>query len=191
MADILVNTTIQHRHDYSYNWTEKNPVLEQGEIGVEIDTCKAKVGNGSTKWSDLPYLTGGISKEEILELFYPIGSIKFSVNSDNPGLTIGGVWERWGQGRIPLSVNEDIEAYAESEMTGGEAEHVLTLEEIPAHTHGVVMPIGETVSSLKYNGQKSGIDPETHTFETTSAGGDMAHNNMPPYITCYMWKRVG
>ena len=56
MADI-----IQIRRDTSSNWTSANPTLAQGELGVETNTSKVKVGTGSTAWTSLGYLidTGG------------------------------------------------------------------------------------------------------------------------------------
>ena len=56
MADI-----IQLRRDTASNWTSANPILAQGELGVETDTNKIKVGDGSTAWASLGYLidTGG------------------------------------------------------------------------------------------------------------------------------------
>lgn len=61
-------TTILLRRDTAANWTSVNPVLHSGELGIETDTHLAKLGNGSTAWSGLPYwspsalylaLTGG------------------------------------------------------------------------------------------------------------------------------------
>ena len=56
MADI-----IQIRRDTAANWTSANPTLAQGELGVETDTDKVKIGDGSTAWTSLGYLidTGG------------------------------------------------------------------------------------------------------------------------------------
>jgi hypothetical protein len=56
MADM-----IQIRRDTAANWTSANPILAQGELGVETDTSKLKVGDGSTSWGSLGYLidTGG------------------------------------------------------------------------------------------------------------------------------------
>ena len=51
MADL-----IQIRRDTAANWTSANPTLAQGELGVETDTDKIKVGDGSTSWSSLSYL---------------------------------------------------------------------------------------------------------------------------------------
>ena len=49
-------TTITWRHGTAAAWTTANPVLAAGEIGVETDTSKAKLGDGTTVWSSLPYL---------------------------------------------------------------------------------------------------------------------------------------
>lgn len=49
---------IQLRRDFASNWSIKNPVLNQGEPGFEIDTNKLKCGDGITQWNTLPYLTG-------------------------------------------------------------------------------------------------------------------------------------
>jgi hypothetical protein len=46
---------IQYRRDTIANWTSVNPILAQGEVGLELDTSKIKVGNGSTAWNSLGY----------------------------------------------------------------------------------------------------------------------------------------
>jgi len=51
---------ILFRRDTAANWTSENPVLSAGEIGLETDTNKIKLGNGSTTWSSLPYFYGSI-----------------------------------------------------------------------------------------------------------------------------------
>jgi hypothetical protein len=50
---------IQLRRGTASEWTTANPVLAQGEMGVETDTLKVKLGNGSTAWNSLPYFTQG------------------------------------------------------------------------------------------------------------------------------------
>jgi hypothetical protein len=49
---------IQFRRDTSVSWTFSNPVLASGEMGIELDTKQFKIGDGTTRWSLLPY--GGI-----------------------------------------------------------------------------------------------------------------------------------
>ncbi len=48
---------IQIRRDTAANWTAANPVLAQGEMGLETDTIKIKWGNGVTAWNNLAYFT--------------------------------------------------------------------------------------------------------------------------------------
>jgi hypothetical protein len=44
---------IQLRRDTAANWTSNNPVLRQGEIGIETDTYQMKVGNGTSTWTQI------------------------------------------------------------------------------------------------------------------------------------------
>jgi hypothetical protein len=50
---------IQLRRGAAASWTTSNPTLAAGELGVETDTNKFKVGDGSTSWTSLPYATKG------------------------------------------------------------------------------------------------------------------------------------
>ena len=46
---------IQMRRDTAANWTSEDPTLASGEWGLETDTDKMKIGDGSTSWSSLDY----------------------------------------------------------------------------------------------------------------------------------------
>lgn len=48
-------TLIKLRRDTRLNWSQTNPVLEAGEIGIELDYNKFKIGTGLMNWNDLPY----------------------------------------------------------------------------------------------------------------------------------------
>ena len=48
-------TRIQLRRDTAANWTSVNPVLAQGELGLNLDTNQIKIGDGSTTWNSLSY----------------------------------------------------------------------------------------------------------------------------------------
>ena len=56
MATNTVRVTLQIRHDSAEDWTTRNPVLAQGEYGLETDTFLIKVGDGVRDWAHLPYL---------------------------------------------------------------------------------------------------------------------------------------
>ena len=61
---------IQIRRDSSLNWETNNPVLLQGELGLETDTDYMKVGDGQTEWNSLPYILQGSGS---LDIFNPSG----------------------------------------------------------------------------------------------------------------------
>lgn len=50
---------LQIRHGTAAEWTAADTLLRVGEMGIETDTFKAKVGNGVLTWTALPYMTGG------------------------------------------------------------------------------------------------------------------------------------
>lgn len=141
----------------------------------------------------------------IADIVYPVGSIYLSVNNINPGTLFGGTWVAWGSGQVPVGVNTSITQFATVEQTGGEIEHTLILDEIPAHDHldvatggGVdaypVKPYRWDDGGGLLQGPASGIVSSGYQVATTnpivSNGGGEAHNNLQPYITCYMWKRT-
>ncbi len=125
--------------------------------------------------------------------FYPVGSIYMSVSSTDPGTIFGGTWERI-KGRFLLSADDNT---YKVNATGGESTHKLTVSEMPSHNHTLTRtsPYG-----LPYNntsGASAGAGGGTFYGESYSplykienTGGDGAHNNMPPYLAVYMWKRV-
>jgi hypothetical protein len=53
--------TIKLRSDTAANWTSKNPTLAAGEVGLETNTRKFKIGNGTTAWSALSYNAADVS----------------------------------------------------------------------------------------------------------------------------------
>ena len=117
---------------------------------------------------------------------YPVGSIYMSVNDTNPATLFGGTWEQL-EDRFLLGAGTTYTAGD----TGGEAEHTLTIDEMPSHNH-----------PYAYNGQLSNTGTQSVrlvAYDRQNAytgtpdgyrGGDQPHNNMPPYIVVYMWKRT-
>lgn len=54
-----LNTRIQLRHDVKANWDDNSSVvLKAGEVGIETDTSKMKVGDGTKTWAELKYAGG-------------------------------------------------------------------------------------------------------------------------------------
>lgn len=96
---------VQMRRDTAANWTLANPLLSQGEFGLEIDTKKLKFGDGINNWNSLDYHVSGISNAENLgfgEDIYTTTSGSYlqfktlvaagniSLNSDASTVTISG-----------------------------------------------------------------------------------------------------
>jgi hypothetical protein len=52
---------LQLRRDTAANWTSNDPTLASGEIGVETDTLKFKIGDGTTAWTSLGYASVPVS----------------------------------------------------------------------------------------------------------------------------------
>lgn len=126
---------------------------------------------------------------------WPVGSIFMAVVSTNPATLLGGgTWTRWGQGRMPVSQDGTQTEFDVSEETGGEKTHTLTTAEIPSHNHTQTLGHGGAVSSgtraSDTNSSGSGVVTTSNTGAIDNTGGGGAHNNLPPYIVVYMWKRT-
>lgn len=170
--------------------------------------------------------------DALLALIYPIGSIYMSVNDTNPATFLGGTWERWGQGRVPVGVDENDTIFEEAGKEGGEQKHRLTIDEMPNHRHlgqytetrtytthaqtptdppsqAIEVYQGTREVEVQYNVVKDNVsttafytsgsgpindifysEKVTSTYGVADDGGDIPHNNLQPYITCYMWKRT-
>lgn len=148
-----------------------------------------------------------IEKTSSLEMVYPVGSIYMSVNDISPASLFGGTWERI-EDRFLLAAGETYKAG----RIGGEAQHELTQEEIPDYKIG---DIPEVVPQTHGNWNNGGIKASTMgdtspskpgvannnnilqiksgeqwSFSVHTDGGSQPHNNMPPYLGVYMWKRI-
>ena len=53
-----MSVQIQIRRGSAAQWSASNPILAEGELAVELDTEKFKIGKGTTHWNDLAYATG-------------------------------------------------------------------------------------------------------------------------------------
>jgi microcystin-dependent protein len=66
--------------------------------------------------------------------------------------------------------------------TGGEQVHTLTVTEMPAHSHTITPPVIEyNLSGFGNGGSSNWIGGPVST--TDSTGGDVAHNNVPPFLS--------
>ena len=144
---------------------------------------------------------GSYTKAEVANLINqakldanPIGTILTTINDTNPSTYLGGTWERFANGRVLVGVDEADTDFSNAEKTGGKKKHQLTVEEMPSHSHPI----------QRYNPSGTGFDatqrklaaaPNNGTgvaggVDTNPVGGNIAHNNLQPFMTVYMWKRT-
>lgn len=164
--------------------TDYNIALGKGIPAFFIDTKKSSVGvNCLPSQSDVLQL--GDSAWLTAQGAYPVGAIYLSVTDANPAALFGGTWERIG-GRFLLGADSTYAAGS----TGGEAAHTLTVDEMPKHNHEVdnLNASGSATPFMTVQAQdKRGFGGNVQTMY---AGGGKAHNNMPPYLSVYMWQRI-
>jgi hypothetical protein len=136
--------------------------------------------------------TGGTDEQVVGAMItaYPIGAIYMSMYSTSPASLFGGSWEQI-KDRFLLGAGDSYSAGA----TGGEATHTLSVAEMPYHSHkipgqtiGWVASGGEIASSITGNFQRAGGGMPDQ--QTKYSGDGSAHNNMPPYLVVYAWKRT-
>ena len=121
--------------------------------------------------------------QNVTDIVYPVGSIYLSTNDTNPGTIFSNTtWVRI-KDTFLLAAGDTYAAGA----TGGEAEHTLTLDEVPAHDHGnYVYRNGTQFGWAELQPTGSHVDMAM----LNSVCGGQAHNNMPPYLAVYVWQRT-
>ena len=156
-------------------------------------------------WSKNDFNVNGtlkINNTNIFDLIYPVGSFYISAKSTNPAILFGGTWEQI-QGRFLLGRSS---SYPVGSM-GGEATHTLTESEMPSHKGHLSSGIVDNAPYEKGNykgflnsnvmtaysdigrGWNVYAGNEMHPA-SEAVGGGQAHNNMPPYLSVYIWKRT-
>ena len=126
-----------------------------------------------------------INGKTIFDMVYPVGAIYISTSEANPSILFGGTWEQI-QDRFLLGAGSSYQAGS----TGGEATHTLTIDEMPRHNHEIdnLNASGNSTPYMTVQAQdKKGYGGNVQTM---FAGGSQPHNNMPPYLAVYIWKRV-
>lgn len=190
-----VEATVTCERDYAYEWqiatadklgsTTQTLTLGRGIPTFFIDTAKSSVGVNC-----FPVLSNVLQLGENAYLTaagaYPVGAIYLSVTDTDPATLFGGTWERIG-GRFLLGADDTYAAGS----TGGEAEHTLTIDEMPSHNHSLDNYNTAAANTTPYmTVQAHGKVGYGGNVQTLNAGGGKAHNNMPPYLAVYMWKRT-
>lgn len=117
----------------------------------------------------------------------PVGKLWASDDPTSPASIVGGTWERI-KDRFILAAGDTYAAGS----TGGEATHTLTVDEMPQHNHSIGWRYSFSSDNTGHPHLISSGNIWVQYEETWSAntGGNQPHNNMPPYLAVYIWKRV-
>ena len=162
-------------------------ILAGGENKANVDASNISTDN-VTSW------------QEKLKI-YPVGSIYMSTENTSPASMFGGTWEQikdcflWATGDIAsITYTENgtsVTKLLTAGSRGGEATHTLTVNEMPKHQHNVYTG-GTAGSGSSASLNTSRINVSNYEWFTVSevAGGSQPHNNMPPYLAVYCWKRI-
>ena len=131
-----------------------------------------------------PLVMGG---EALLDTYYPVGRIYLSSENVSPASFMGGSWTRI-QDRFLLCAGTTYAAGT----TGGAANVTLTTDQMPSHSHGELVtassPTGGWYSRVVADAGPN--EPTVEIRQTAQTGGGQAHNNMPPYLAVYAWRRA-
>lgn len=136
---------------------------------------------------------------------WPIGSIYMSERPTNPNASLGGgTWARYAKGRSLIGVDEADPDFATAGKLGGRKTVSLTREQMPKHTHDWVGNQGGINANFTANDSilaaRAGSGTNVvHDIDYSDApvptigwsGEGQPHDNVPPFITVYIWIRTG
>ena len=140
-------------------------------------------------------LTNKENSNNVFLKTYPVGSIYISTSSTNPSTIYGGTWERYGQGKTLVGLNESETEFNTINKTGGEKTHTLTINEMPSHNHDFRYSTDNAVTFYNagvgkdgtYTGDNYlGFSNSVSAFDSYNVmigntGGSQPHNNLQPY----------
>ena len=138
------------------------------------------------------------STDDLIDKTYPVGAIYMSVNNTSPSTLFGGTWVQLTDTFLYASNTADTDS---TTATDGEATHTLTTNEMPSHTHSPPSWVhyassdGNTgnysVTRVTANNGNTYVNSTPQINKDVGyTGGGQAHNNMPPYMKVFMWKRT-
>lgn len=197
--------TLPSWYPYTDAWvgTELQPSFVEWHIKIaganqnDLTVIKEDISQLQTETTqlndDVTMLMGAFTSvtdltKQLFLLMHRVGDIIFSTSDENPSTIYGGTWVAWGKGQVPVGVDTSDSDFNTVEKTGGEKEHTLTVDEMPSHKHDFGQQFATTSNLSGTYGYYMIAGTQTDVIKNT--GGNQPHNNLQPYITCYMWKRT-
>lgn len=203
-------SAIAPAYDSTKTYSVGDTVTTSGSLWKCTTAVTTAEAFDSTKWQNVSLL-----REMLCDIVYPVGSIYTSVNSTSPAALFGGTWERiTGCFLLAATDNGESGASQAAGNTGGSATHTLTAAQLPKITGSFRLSDNNVLDTPSSSGVREGsgalsIASVTHpqrqsthsaglsapttahvTKVNLSFGSGTAHNNMPPYLAVYVWKRT-
>lgn len=180
--------------DYDFSWADACiDNLTSTSIITPLSANQGRVLNEKFNNYTLTSALEDLIKQYILAS-HPIGSIEINISGANPSTYLGGTWIAWGTGQVPVGINTDDTDFNTVEKTGGAKTHTLTIDEMPSHNHFLYNSTGGSIQFPAYTAKDNGSTGSTATngyaTSTGNMGSSQPHNNLQPYIVCYMFKRT-
>lgn len=181
-------------------WHIKTAGVNQNDLTVIKEDISQLQTETTQLNDDVTRLMGAFTSvtdltKQLFLLMHRVGDIIFSTSDENPSTIYGGTWVAWGKGQVPVGVDTSDSDFNTVEKTGGEKEHTLTVDEMPSHKHDIYGGNTTTTNILTTSNDNGWITllggmAYKNDGTMTTVGNDEPHNNLQPYITCYMWKRT-
>lgn len=189
-TDAWVGTELQPSF---VEWHIKTAGANQNDLTVIKEDISQLQTETTQLNDDVTMLMGAFTSvtdltKQLFLLMHRVGDIIFSTSDENPSTIYGGTWVAWGKGQVPVGVDTSDSDFNTVEKTGGEKEHTLTVDEMPSHKHDFGQQFAATSNLSGAYGYYMIAGTQTDVIKNT--GGNQPHNNLQPYITCYMWKRT-
>lgn len=190
-ANSSTNKTVNIETIYSEDVSSTQPIAQVVSTAMIQDEAVT-----TTKIQDEAVTASKINWLSVMNVIYPVGSIYMSATMSTVAqvqTALGGTWVKWGAGRVPVGIDTSQTEFNSVEKTGGEKTHTLTVNEMPSHSHGIYSVDTGSGSVGKRDGlywQGGWWGNSTGSPNVGNTGGNGAHNNLQPYITCYMYKRT-
>jgi hypothetical protein len=196
-TDAWVGTELQPSF---VEWHIKTAGVNQNDLTVIKEDISQLQTETTQLNDDVTRLMGAFTSvtdltKQLFLLMHRVGDIIFSTSDENPSTIYGGTWVAWGKGQVPVGVDTSDSDFNTVEKTGGEKEHTLTVDEMPSHKHDIYGGNTTTTNILTTSNNNGWITllggmAYKNDGTMTTVGNDEPHNNLQPYITCYMWKRT-
>lgn len=215
MAYLKPQSPLKNGEDHIYPLTTSDQIImNDGQrlsgVGVYLDRPDESEDTNfeaGVNASNFGGYTFDAFKTYMLNLAYPIGSYYWSSEATNPSSLFGGTWEQI-KGRFlysagnPSSNSSEVWGAVNTDLnfpageTGGEHTHTMTVDEMPNHYHLTYAdPNFCAVSTGDNNSWKQALvnasnHAVTNGYYDYPAGSSQPHNNMPPYLVAYCWRRT-